>query len=194
MPLETPQSWTRGSQHSPHTGKATAPLHPTKSLKGRWAHRVLQSNSITFLPCSPAMAQVRRDPSHIELLSAYANRTAPSAGPEPLHQTHHTPLPVTPALNSKCTVVKVHQMVMGVPELKGYQWCNMSMVWLPLHKQSPKYLSFLMCLNVSQQHFLAWALWAWALAGVMVFYKDKCHIALTKNNLKDNHLMKTLMI
>lgn len=33
-----------------------------------------------------------------------------------------------------------------------------------------------MCLDVSQQHLLAWAPWVWALAGDMVFSKDKCHI------------------
>jgi len=50
-----------------------------------------------------------------------------------------------------------------------------------------------MCLRVGQQQLLAQAPWGQAFAGVTVLSKDKCHVALAKNNLNDNHLMKTLM-
>lgn len=126
MLLETPQSWrTRSSWH-------IAPLC------AEWAH---------FLQGSPATVKEKK---RFELSWATFNihqKHSPfclCSSTNPTVHLYHGDNSAGEQTHSGWSPPNGH----GSPALKGYQCCNMSMVWLPLHKQSSKY-SALWCASVS---------------------------------------------
>lgn len=56
-----------------------APLYPPQA-EGVVGSQAKQSQSITFLPCSPVSAEKEKSLSHLKLFSTYADKTAPCAG------------------------------------------------------------------------------------------------------------------